>query len=469
MSTVERELRNPAKKVLRCAIYIRVSTAMQALEGWSLDAQRASLSNFAKSRGWKVTEIYADEGKSARKRLKDRKEIRRLLEDVENGDVDVILFKDLDRWFRNVSDFYKVQDVLDKHGVIWVSEQQPGLTMATNDGRLNVNILLSVGQNEADVTSARIKYTNKYMRQQKRWVSGKSNLPKGYTLADNQEVVIDPVWEPYVRAALNYIKQFGSVRKAMLKVNEEFEQTMLYSNFLSMLKNPMLCGDYKEVEDFIEKPYISREEFKTLQELIARNGRNNEWHSYIFSALVRCDVCGYKMSGNFTTTRIGNTYHHYRCRKAKVEATCTNTKLMNETKMEEQLLEFVKDAVADRIATVKAVHQEQKTRKPRKGNRASIERQLDKLEDVYISSDRMTKERYEEKRAAILAKLIEDEEPVVEEPQLANLEQIQAIFDGGIEEIYKNFTREERREFWLGIVREIRVKGDKVVGVDFIE
>ena len=178
--------------VKRCAIYIRVSTAMQRMEGWSLDAQRASLEAFAKERGWKVVDIYADEGKSARKRLKGRKEIFRLLDDVRAGKIDVILFKELDRWFRSVSDFYRVQDVLDDYGVQWVSERQPTLGMATKEDRLQVNLLLSVGQNETDSTSDRIKYTNKFLRSQKRWTGGARTLPRCYTVDDEQHVIIDP-------------------------------------------------------------------------------------------------------------------------------------------------------------------------------------------------------------------------------------------------------------------------------------
>ena len=108
------------ESVKRCAIYIRVSTAMQRMEGWSLDAQRASLEAFARAKGWKIVGIYADEGKSARKRLKGRKAIFKLMEDVKAGEIDVILFKELDRWFRNVSDFYKIQDILDEYNVQWV-------------------------------------------------------------------------------------------------------------------------------------------------------------------------------------------------------------------------------------------------------------------------------------------------------------------------------------------------------------
>lgn len=63
---------------------------MQRMEGWSPDAQRAALVRYAESKGWKAVGVYADEGKTARKQLKDRREVFRLLEDVRYGLIDVI-------------------------------------------------------------------------------------------------------------------------------------------------------------------------------------------------------------------------------------------------------------------------------------------------------------------------------------------------------------------------------------------
>ena len=440
---------------------------MQKLEGWSLDAQRAGLTAFAEARGWKVIGVYADEGKSARKRLKNRKEIHRLLEDVKTGEIDIILFKELDRWFRNVSDFYKVQDVLDAYGVTWVSERQPTLDMTTKEGRLNVNVLLSVGQNEADSTSDRIKYTNKFLREQKRWNAGGHTLPRCYTVDEEQHVIIDPEWEAFTRTAIAKVMQYGSIRKALIEANAESGCDVHYQNFSKMIQNPMLYGEYEGIPDFVEKPFMSREEFNALQERTKRNSRAPSAYYYIFSGRVKCADCGYRMKGTGSYKKAsGKEYKYYRC-NGNIDGRCHN-KRINERTLEAQLLEYVKEAVADRIAKVEAVHQERKKRPARKSNRASIERQLDKLEDVYISSDRMTKERYEAKRAAILAKLIEDE-PEPEVPQTAGLVKIQELFDSGVLELYEGFSLEERREFWLNIIREVRVKDGKIISVDFIE
>lgn len=458
------------ESVKRCAIYIRVSTAMQRMEGWSLDAQRASLEAFAKARGWKIVGIYADEGKTARKRLKGRKAIFQLIEDVKAGEVDVILFKELDRWFRNVSDFYKVQDILDEYGVTWVSERQPNLGMATKEDRLQVNLLLSVGQNETDSTSDRIKYTQKFLIEQKRWTAGPKTLPRCYTLDDNQRVILDPERAPYVRAMADYMLQLGSIRGAVVKANEEFGQRMVYHNAASMLRNPMLWGHYRGIDDFIEEPLMTREEWERMQNLMQRNARKPTKRFYIFSGLLRCASCGMKMAGNGDTKKNKNgtkDYHYYRCNQQRRNALCTNSKNAIEHVVEAYLLENIQEAIAGHIAHVESVIEAHKKRPKKKSNREQIEAKLKRLKNLYIDDD-LTYEEYQKKKEQTLAQLIE-EEPEPEVPEVADLEKIQTLLNSGILELYKDFTPEEKREFWLGIVRCIEVSNGDVVKIEFVE
>jgi DNA invertase Pin-like site-specific DNA recombinase len=456
--------------VKRCAIYIRVSTAMQRMEGWSLDAQRSSLTAFAKSKGWKVVGVYADEGKSARKRLKGRKEIFRLLDDVRAGEVDVILFKELDRWFRSVSDFYKVQDVLDEHGVTWVSERQPNLGMATKEDRLQVNLLLSVGQNETDSTADRIKYTQKFLVEQKRWISGARTLPRCYTVDENQRVVIDPAGAPFVRAMADYMLQLGSIRGAMLRANEEFGQRMVYHNAARLLRNPMLCGEYQGIPDFVEKPLMTPEEFHRMQGLMKRNARGGTEYFYIFSGLVKCACCGFGMSGNSNVKRNKGgekVYIYYRCNQQRRSKLCTNSKNAIETKIEKHLLEKVQEAVAGRIAQVQEVIKAHAKRPKKKSNRSQVEAKLKRLKNLYVNDD-LTWEEYQKQKEKILQTLIE-EEPEPEVPETADLEKIQTLLNSGVLELYQDFTPEEKREFWRGIISRVNVDNGEIISVDFIE
>ena len=114
---------------MRAAGYIRVSTAEQAMHGFSLDAQKELIERYAADHGMKLVGVYADEGKSASKALARRPELLRMVADAESGQFDTILFKDLTRWSRNPSQFYAIQDRLDAAKVSWIAIEQPSLEM----------------------------------------------------------------------------------------------------------------------------------------------------------------------------------------------------------------------------------------------------------------------------------------------------------------------------------------------------
>lgn len=104
-----------------------------------------------------IVGIYRDEGNSARKPALKRPVMLELLDDVKAGKIDRILFIKLDRWFRNVREYHRIQEILEQHHVAWQATMEDYNT-ATADGRLKVNIMLSVAENEADRTSERIKF-----------------------------------------------------------------------------------------------------------------------------------------------------------------------------------------------------------------------------------------------------------------------------------------------------------------------
>ena len=99
--------KNTAPAALRVALYIRVSGQEQAIKGLSLEAQQEDLEEYARSQGWVIAGVYIDAAKTARKRMYKRTNFLRMLEDVKQDKVDLILFTRLDRWFRNMSDYYK--------------------------------------------------------------------------------------------------------------------------------------------------------------------------------------------------------------------------------------------------------------------------------------------------------------------------------------------------------------------------
>lgn len=189
----------------RTALYIRVSTQEQALHGLSIEAQRANLENWAKRNRKEVVGVYADEGISARKKASKRPALQRLLRDVEAGKVDLIAFTKLDRWFRNIAEYYKVQEILEAHRVNWRTILEDYDT-STASGRLKINIMLSVAQDEADRTSERIKVVFDSKRAKNELPAG--SLPKGYR-REGRAIVLDEKTAPIVRAAFDLYFETG--------------------------------------------------------------------------------------------------------------------------------------------------------------------------------------------------------------------------------------------------------------------
>jgi len=181
---------------LHVALYIRVSTEEQALRGYSLEAQRETLESYVKEHGMIIADFYQDEGKSARKSYRTRPEFMRLLHDVEAGEIDLILFIKLDRWFRNVGDYHEVQKILDKHKVLWRAVLEDYETV-TSSGQFKVNIMLAVAQNEADRTSERIRVVMDSKIKHGTVPSG--HIPFGYRIGENKHLEVVPEQAAIVR------------------------------------------------------------------------------------------------------------------------------------------------------------------------------------------------------------------------------------------------------------------------------
>ena len=89
-----------------CGLYLRVSTDMQALvkEG-SLDTQQSTLTKYAEIKTsnsdeeWYVAEVYREEGRSGKNT--DRPEYQRMLKDIKDGKLDVLLCTKIDRVHRS--------------------------------------------------------------------------------------------------------------------------------------------------------------------------------------------------------------------------------------------------------------------------------------------------------------------------------------------------------------------------------
>lgn len=466
----------------RCAIYIRVSTAEQAMHGKSLNAQTEYLTQYAHRHNMEIIGIFSDEGKTARKNFKDRKAIKKLLEHVRLGEVDIILFWKMDRWFRNVSDFYKVQDILDAHKVTWIAAAEPNMNMDTREGRLNLNIMLSINQNETDTTSERIRFVNEASVTQGKVITGAQ--PLGYQISTGENgikrIEKDPEKEWLVNEFFHYYLLHQSKRGAVFYLTEKYGPVITMRQVLSLCSNPMYCGSYRGNPAYCP-PYITPEQFKLLQEINQQNIKMYSSHHatgevYLFTGLIRCPVCSRMLSSCRITTNshtgkpLANTLRYYRCQNWSSKKTCSYSKTVNEASLENSLLSYIKKAEEGRQPTMVLVRSVSKAGQPVKilPDQQTLKKELERLNYIY-QKGRISEQKYNTEYERLSLEINVQAQTKEEIKQTGYTDQeLESILCTGWLEIYKRLTRENKRAFWRSVLKEIQVNSNEGTAKDFL-
>ncbi len=195
----------------RAAIYTRKSTEAGLEQDFnSLDAQREACAAFVTSQaqeGWQLQSQRYDDGGLSGATL-ERPALQRLLADIEAGRINIVVVYKVDRLTRSLTDFAKLVERFDTHGVSFVSVTQQFNTTSSM-GRLTLNVLLSFAQFEREVTVERIRDKIAQSKAKGIWMGGP--VPLGYNLGD-RELLVNPTEAELVREIYELYLEKGSVR-----------------------------------------------------------------------------------------------------------------------------------------------------------------------------------------------------------------------------------------------------------------
>ena len=449
-------------KKIRCAIYDRVSTDLQVREGLSLDTQKQLLTEYAVSQGYDIVGYYADEGITARKKLSNRKDFLRLLEDIKQDKIDLVLVTKLDRWFRNVRDYHNTQAILEAHHCNWKTILEDYDT-STADGQLKINIMLAVAQNESDRTSERIKVVFDHKRRQKQHVTGAA--PYGYILKD-KKAVKDPKTQHIVEDAFQYYFTTFSKKKTIAYILEKyqgFDQLPTKYQINRLLTHEEYAGIYKGEENYCEA-YITPQQHQKIVSMCDSKTYPLTHEPYIFSQLIRCPHCGSFLTGFRKRQKLRSggvsEYRRYRCAR---KYTDHSGPCLTERLIEEYMLENVSTILSHNIYEIK---QQQKASK-KKDNSGKIRAEMDRLNILY-QKGRINDEYYDNQYEMLEKKLQEE----LEKNQIITLESYRPIierFSGNWKELYFQLDYEHRNMFWRKYIKEINVDKEthKLCGFKF--
>ena len=202
-------MKPPISRKLRCAIYTRKSSEEGLEQEFnSLHAQRDACCAYIasqRSEGWVELADHYDDGGISGATL-ERPALKRLLSDIEEGRVDVVVVYKIDRLSRALMDFAKLVEVFDRNNVTFVSVTQ-SFNTTTSMGRLTLNILLSFAQFEREVIGERIRDKFAASRKRGMWMGG--TVPLGYEVKD-RKLVINEAEAATVRAIFERFVKIGS-------------------------------------------------------------------------------------------------------------------------------------------------------------------------------------------------------------------------------------------------------------------
>jgi len=208
----------------RCAIYTRKSSEEGLDMAFnSLDAQREACDAYVtsqKAEGWSaIREPYDDGGFSGG--TLDRPGLKRIIQDVEAGLIDVIVVYKIDRLSRSLMDFARLVEIFDRNQVTFVSVTQ-SFNTTTSMGRLTLNILLSFAQFEREVIGERIRDKVAASRKRGMWMGGYVPLPAGMV----EDAVVGEI-RRMIRAPEIAARTIKALRDGSPTVNEQAVVTAL--------------------------------------------------------------------------------------------------------------------------------------------------------------------------------------------------------------------------------------------------
>lgn len=377
----------------KCYLYMRVSTEMQ-VDGYSLDAQKASLVKYAGFQKMKIAGEYCDAGRSG-KSIGGRPEFMRMLDDISTmkDEVDYVLVFKLSRFGRNAADVLNSLQYIQDYGVNLISVED-GIDSSKDSGKLTITVLSAVAEIERENILVQTMEGRKQKAREGKWNGGVA--PYGYKLNSTTGVLeVDPeeaevvrvIFDRYVREGdgadkiAKYLNSRGFVRsKARTRDLPYFTPNLVKT----ILHNPVYAGKIKYGENTFEKVRGTRDQFRRVKadDYIVAEGMHEAiideelWtstqdildtrkhinrrkfdseHEHVLSGIIKCPICGKGLTGMVRkrNNKKGGTVenYYYRCSHGRIDENgnrCTYSPSWNEDKFNHEVEQFLLNMVNDK-------------------------------------------------------------------------------------------------------------------------
>lgn len=335
-----------AKGNFKIGLYIRVSTQEQAdnPEG-SIKNQQDRLEEMVKFKNYEnnfgeIAGVFIDEAKSGKDT--NRPELKRMLREIEAGNINLVMASELSRISRNIQDFAKIWNMMKEKDCSFFSLRE-NFDTTTAAGEMVLYTLANLSQFERRQVSERVSAN--FLARSKRGLFNGGNTPPGFKVALDKPgyLEIEEDEAPTIKKCFEYFLSEETLAATARRLNKENYQLkgkmsggkprmkhFSVGNLYRVLTNPAVAGlksyqengetfEVKAVWNGIVSEEIFRDVVKRLKDnKCVKKGHSKKRYPYILSGLVYCFECGDKLTGKSAhgkSGKVGYYEHGWRYRK----------------------------------------------------------------------------------------------------------------------------------------------------------
>lgn len=336
----------------KAVAYLRYSTIMQ--DALSLEGQQRAISSYAMKNDIDIVELYADEAMSGK--TDKRPEFRRMIAELEDKGIDLVLVHKLDRFARN-----RYDAAVNKHAITGKGARLLAVDHPLGDSPED-QLMEGILEAMAEFYSLNLaKETMKGLRE----TAHKGNftggwVPLGYKIVDKKYVIVEEEAE-IVRTIFHMIaggsslgdvlkslnskglltrqqKPFGKNSIHSILQNEKYIGNLVFNKipkFVNGVRNNKITSPEDEIvrTEGAVPAIVDLETWTTVQKTLSqrkRGPREGATRMYLLSGLLYCSECGAAMIGHCSTktNRKGEKirYHYYECNRMLRTRSCNNRK-----------------------------------------------------------------------------------------------------------------------------------------------
>ena len=500
------------KSMYKVAIYIRLSKEDVDRgydESESIKNQRTLLTQYVEKLGWnyKLVDTYIDQGYTGTNF--NRPDFQRMIRDIENGKVNMVITKDLSRLGR---DYIETGEYVEKwfpeNNIRYVSVTDGIDTFEASNGNNDIAPFKSIlNDMYSKDLSKKIRTALHTMQKQGKWVGGKTALGYRKDPNDKNHLIICEVEAEIIKIIFNMamagnevgvIKNYLNDNKIPTANQLRYNKATFWENktVKNILKNEVYIGNtvqnkrsrisYKNrklksnpteqwyIVENTHEPIIDKKVFDSVQKMIIvqKYNRNEKKHKLLLDGLLFCYECKHKIGVRGKK----NGYYYMVCnnyRRNSKLGLCTSHGF-NYDALEKMVLQYIKNLFqsVDRKKielNIKTSRTKYDYEKILKKLETEVKLINDNIDQIYI--DKLNKKISEEMYDRLFKKLIEEAKQKEKEYKEIKIKKEDSLQDDSkeIEKIIEEFFKLENptSEIMKLMINRIEIHQDKQVDIIF--